>query len=636
MAGETQTGVEGELRLPLRPGRGGAILARLTAAGLNRNFAAVAFAPLVGAVVTLWLVIPTLAPGVLSWDTAEFQTVGPVLGTAHPTGYPAYVILGFIASHLLPFGDPAYRMNLLQALMAAGAVAGVVALVQFLTGMRWAALAAGLLLLIMPTWSPATVSFPDGTSLTSSPLFWRVSTHADPHLFHVALVALIFLLLVVWERRRTDADLERRRHADRWLVAAAGVFGVAVANHSLALLLPPAIGLFVVAVVPGILRQWRLILRCAAVLGAVVVVLFLELPIRAAMHAPLVYGHPDTWSGFQYVVLAEQFRGSLSDPFGNLGIKYAEVMNLFSSWLGPLGFLALVGLGTSLVKRPRYLLLAGLAAVVTCGFSAAYANADIERYFLLPLFVAFTFVGLGLADAFELCVWLADVVGDRVAPRTPGRSPEPASASAAAPSAAAAAVGQPAALEPAAQSAALEPAAVESEAFGPTAFDVGWSKRTLMLVEILAAVVLLAGAAPVVPDRQALPGASPGAVSETDQTYRETWMRAVLATPDRGGLPANAVIVSWWSDSTTLWYGQKVEGLRSDIYIVDDRTRLDDNLGEVWDVIDRFLGQRPVFLDRISGGVDGMDALSQLYVLQDFQLPDGVTIKQVISKKGTN
>jgi hypothetical protein len=627
LAGDKPTRSEGGLQLPWGAGRRGPILDHLTAAGLNRNLAAAALAPLIGAVVTLWLVIPTLAPGVLSWDTAEFQTVGPVLGTAHPTGYPAYVILGFIASHLLPFGDPAYRMNLLQAIMAAGAVAGVVALVQFLTGMRWVALATGLLLLIMPTWSPATVSFPDGTSLTSSPLFWRVSTHADPHLFHVALVALIFLLLLVWERRRTDADLERRRHADRWLVAAAGVFGVAVANHSLALLLPPAIGLFVIAVAPGIFRQWRLILKCAAVLAAVVVVLFLELPIRAAMHAPLVYGHPDTWSGFQYVVLAEQFRGSLSDPFGNLGLKYAEVMNLFASWLGPLGLLALVGLGTSLVKRPRYLVLAGLAAVVTCGFSAAYANADIERYFLLPLFVAFTFVGLGLADALDLCVWLVGEVGDRVAPRTIGGSPEPASA-------AASPALEPAAFEPTAQSAAPS-APIEPAPIGPAAIDAGWGKRALLLVEILAAVVLLSAAAPIAPDRQAVPGAIPGGVSETDQTYRETWMRAVLATPDRGGLPANAVIVSWWSDSTTLWYGQKVEGLRSDIYIVDDRTRLDDNLGEVWDVIDRFLGQRPVFLDRISGGVDGMDALSQLYVLRDFQLPDGATIKQVISKKGT-
>ena len=37
---------------------------------------------------TLFFVVPTLAPGVASWDTAEFQTVGPVLGTAHPDRLP--------------------------------------------------------------------------------------------------------------------------------------------------------------------------------------------------------------------------------------------------------------------------------------------------------------------------------------------------------------------------------------------------------------------------------------------------------------------------------------------------------------------------------------------------------------------
>ena len=48
----------------------------------------------------------------------------------------------------------------------------------------------------------------------------------------------------------------------------------------------------------------------------------------------------------------------------------------------------------------------------------------------------------------------------------------------------------------------------------------------------------------------------------------------------------NAVIVSWWSYSTPLWYAQRVEGRRPDITIVDDRTRLDENLGELTDVID--------------------------------------------------
>ncbi|MGD0861824.1 MAG: DUF2723 domain-containing protein [Candidatus Limnocylindrales bacterium] len=615
MAGDRSTQVDGSPEAAAPSGRAGAILARLERAGLNRPWAATAFVPLVAAAVTLWLVIPTLAPGMVSsagGDTAEFQTVGPVLGTAHPTGYPAYVILGFIASHLLPFGEPAYRMNLLQAILAAGAVAGTVAIVQFLTGMRWIALATGLLLLVMPTFSPVSVSFPTGMSIDTSPVFWRLSTYADPHMFHLALVTLIVLLLLVWERRRSDRDPERRRRADRWLVAAAGIYGVAVANHSLSLLLALPIGLFVLAVAPLILFRWRLVLTCAAVLGATVVVLFAELPIRAAMNAPLVYAHPDTWSGFWYVVLGQQF--GVGDVWSDLGVKYAAVMNLISSWLGPLGYLAALGLGTSLARRPRYVLLSVLAAVVTAGFSAAYVNSDLERYFLVPVFVAFTFVGLGLADAVSLGVWLAGVAASRFAPGASRPNGEAAED-----------IGPP----------GLGGSDGEADHEGGSL----WQAPALLAVEVLVAASLLVANVAVVPERQHVPdGDHPGGVSQSDQTGRETWMRAVLASPAKGGLPANAVIVSNWYDSTALWYGQKVEGLRPDIYIVDDSMRVPagDNLGEVWDVIDHYLGQRPVFLLRFSWGYDGLDALSTMYDLKDFTLIDGSTIPQVISKKGTS
>ena len=599
-------------------GRTRAVRDRIAAAGLNRGIAAAALAPGIAALATLWLVVPTLGPGVLSQaggDTAEFQTVSWVLGTAHPTGYPAFVILGFIATHLLPFGDPAYRMNLLQALLAAGAVAGTVAVIQLLTGMRWIALATGLLLVIMPTYSPATVAFPIGTGFESSPVFWRLSTYADPHMFHLALVTLLFLLLLVWERRRSDAGPEGSRRADRWLVAAAAIYGVAFANHSLTLMLAPAVGLFVLAVAPWIIRQWRLVLTCVAVLVATVAVFWLELPIRAAMNAPQVYAHPDTMGvyGFTYVVLGQQFGGIPATIGADLGLKYSIVMNLISSWLGPLGFIAILGVGTSLVRRPRYVLLGVVAAAVTCAFSASYANSDLERYYLVPVFVAFTFVGLGLADAFSLCVWLVDAATGRLAPL-------PASAA------------EPAAAEPAIAAPAAARQATDDD-FGR--YDAGWSRQALLAVEIVAAVVLVAASVAIVPERQRTADASPGAVSEAADTSKGIWMHAVLASPDGGGLPADAVIVSNWSDSTTLWYGQRVEGLRPDVYVVDDRTRLDYNLGEVWDVIDSYLGHRPVFLLRFPWNLDGMDHLATLYDMRDFPLANGGTIKQVISKKGT-
>lgn len=587
----------------------------------NPTFIAAVAAPLVAAFVTLWLVVPTLAPGLLNWDTAEFQAVPPVLGTGHPTGYPSYVILGFITSHLLPIGDFAFRMNLLQAILCAGVVACTVAIVQYLTGMRWVALATGLLFLAMPTSSTVLVQFPLG-EVSSSPLLWKLATHADYHMLHLALVALLFLLLLVWAGRRTGEDLEKRRHADRWLVAAACVYGIAFANHGLAWLLPPAIGLFVLAVAPRILLQWRLVLTCAVVLAATIVVLFAELPIRAAMNAPIVYGHPDTWSGFQYVVFAQQFGGSLVDPFGDLGTKLAGVMGLMSGWLGPLVYLAAAGVATSLVRRPRYVLLSLLAAIPTAVFAASYANAEIDRYFLVPLFVAFTFVGLGLADLIEIGVWLVGAADERFA-----RHLDPAAAG---PAGTGGLAGTAASASRPATSAAVEPARPVG---GPR--DVAsLNRRMLVAVEIGAALILVVASMGAVPARQS--ATDPGSVSMAGDTYSETWMRAVLAAPDGGGLPANAVIVSWWSDSTTLWYGQRVEGLRPDILIVDDSDRVNNNLGDVWDVIDSHLGTRPVFLDRLSGGVDGMDALGTMYNLQEFKLPSGVTISQVMSKRASN
>jgi hypothetical protein len=91
-------------------------------------------APLGVTLVVLVLCRNALLPGVGFWDTAELQVVAPVLGTAHPTGFPAYVILGWLASIVLqPFGDPAFRMNLLSAILVAASAGIVVVLVRRLT-----------------------------------------------------------------------------------------------------------------------------------------------------------------------------------------------------------------------------------------------------------------------------------------------------------------------------------------------------------------------------------------------------------------------------------------------------------------------------------------------------------------------
>jgi hypothetical protein len=106
------------------------------------------------------------------------------------------------------------------------------------------------------------------------------------------------------------------------------------------------------------------------------------------------------------------------------------------------------------------------------------------------------------------------------------------------------------------------------------------------------AVVIAVAAALVLPAAVAFPDRH-RAVDRSPDNGARIWLEAALAQ-----FRANAVVVSWWSYSTPLWYAQKVEGRRQDVFIVDDRTRLDLDLGEATDVVARYLGQRPIYVIR--------------------------------------
>ena len=94
--------------------------------------------PIAVGLIAFALVARGLQPGLAFWDTAELQVVAPLMGTAHPTGFPTYVLLGWLASVLLqPFGEPAFRMNLFSAICVAVAAGVTVDIVRVLTHSRW-------------------------------------------------------------------------------------------------------------------------------------------------------------------------------------------------------------------------------------------------------------------------------------------------------------------------------------------------------------------------------------------------------------------------------------------------------------------------------------------------------------------
>lgn len=496
-----------------------------------RRLAVAWLPPLVVGVIAFIGARVAMMPGVYFWDTAELQTVAPVLGTAHPTGFPTYVLLGWVANVLLtPFGDPAFRMNLFAGLCVAVAAAVTVDLVRALTRSVVLGVMAGL-----------------GLAFTG--IVWKIGTHAEAHALHLALIAILLRLLVAWEDGRRD----------RVLVAAAIVFGLAAGNHSLTLLLALPIALYVIAVDRGVLRRPRLVLGCVGAAVITVALVYLELPLRAGpFPAPTgaVYGRPDTWDGFWYIALAEQFQGSLVGPFSDLPAKFADLVGRTIDAFGPLALFLPLAFVVTALRRPAYALLTGSALALTCFFAASYVNAMIDRYYVVPVLIAWT--------------WLA-ILAEGVA--------------------------------------RMASSGVDAE-----------GRRPLQpVVALVLAVVLLVPTTIELGDRYQ-------AVDRSHDDTAARWLDVALASMDE-----NAVVVSWWSYSTPLWYAQVIEGRRPDISIIDDRTRLDQNLGDIYDVIDRNLPTRPVYVIRVEPSeIAGIAARYETQPLGPF---DPSMIARVIRKR---
>jgi len=302
---------------------------------------------------------------------------------------------------------------------------------------------------------------------------------------------------------------------------------------------------------------------CVAVLVVTITLLYLEMPLRAGVFpAPLVYGRPDTLEGFGYIVLAEQFRGSFADPTVDPGGRIAEFVALAEAQFGRLALLVPVGFLATAARRPRYALLSGLALVVTVVFSAFYINAEIGRYYLGPVLIAWT--------------WLA-ILGRALIDGLLGLTQD-------------------------------DDHAVRR--LGPSL--VRGAATAIVALAIVAPTALAIPGRLVAADRSADPGSRP-------------WLDATLVAFEPG-----AVVVSWWSYSTALWYAQVIDGLRPDIWIVDDRTRLDHDLGEVIDVIDANFGTRPVYLIRADRGE--IVRLRSRYVIERVGRGPLVDVFRVISR----
>ena len=341
--------------------------------------------PAVTALTALAVYIRTLLPGQAFGDWGEMQTVPHVLGVAHPTGYPTYILLSWLA-HLVPVGSVAFRANLLSAVLVAGAL-GVTVAILLRLGTR-PIIAVGMAL-----------------ALGAVGTVWAAATVAEVNPLHLFFVAAVVHRALVWEERRRPRDL----------VLGAVLLGLAAGNHLLILFVAPFVALFVMWAGRAEIAARPRMLGAAVAAGVVALSVYLYIPIAAAQNPPLPYNHPVTLDAVLWLVSGAQFRGQfaflsatgLSEFVASLGTLWQVLASRGTPALPVLG---LVGLVLLVRRRPAFGLMC--AGILLAGLYIWATYLRLEHYLLVPWLM----LALGAAVALESAARALD----EYAPAGPG------------------------------------------------------------------------------------------------------------------------------------------------------------------------------------------------------------------------
>ncbi len=319
------------------------------------------------------------AAGTITWrneaaDSGELVSAAYVLGIPHPPGYPLYMLVASVLTHL-PIGDPAKNVGVLSAVASAGAVILLSHCLRRsdgcanVRGIDIVAPAVALLVGLAPSvWSQATVA----------------EVYALNTLFVVALLAVSL------------------GHSPRRLSWAAAIAGLGLAHHlTIALLFPTAIILLSD-------QHWTRSEKIrAAVLFVLPLAFYLYLPWRAAAHPPINWGDPETLDGFLWTVTAAPYRTYLlgltpGDLIGRFRTIAFLLFQQFQVWGIALGLWGVWQAWVTQENQSRRRLWAFALAIGLIGaYAVVYGSRDSYIY-LTPLFVVVAFwIATGLRELLE-------------------------------------------------------------------------------------------------------------------------------------------------------------------------------------------------------------------------------------------
>jgi len=366
-----------------------------------KNYSKYSFAiPLILAAVVATLYILTAARTVVFIDSGELSTVSWTLGIAHPTGYPLYTMISWLAAHLPLPGEPVFKLSLLSSLLSLSAALIFYGLLLHVGRYRLGSQAKNSSPSRGGGVAPVAGAFFGTATLAFSETFWSGSTSAEVYPLHA-----FFLVLLLWLFLEAFISEERKGGGPgsppgRTALLFAFVLGLSFTNHLSTLYLAPAM-LFTYFRTCGITRGS--VVSLVRLVPAFIAGLtpYLYMPIRASSEPLMNWGNTTGWdaiirhfSGRQYSVWifssAETASRQLGYFFSHLGPEFYYLPLAFGVW----------GM-KFLFSRNRTLFYFFLLLFSGCLFFAVnYDINDIDSYFLLAYIAVAATAGIGVYSLF--------------------------------------------------------------------------------------------------------------------------------------------------------------------------------------------------------------------------------------------
>lgn len=322
---------------------------------------------LISFLIPLILYILTLERKLVGGDTTWYALYLPEMRVMVPTGYPTFSILGKLFS-LIPFGDLAYRLNLISAIFGACTILFLFLATNKLIKNAFISLAGSL-----------TFAF-----LYS---YWTVANRLEFDTINSFFITLILYSAFSYTEEKTRKNL--------YFFSAS--LGLSLTNHPIAFFIMPAFILYIILVNPHIFKSIKAVLL-SILFFLLPLSLYAWLPIRSLQG----YGPVTSLKSFLYYITGRNITGKVhggSFEGKNIETFLKVTRDFFLAIYNNYGILllvvAIIGLIYLFKKNWKFALSSILMIVLNLGIIGLYLGYSPPNYSLNAILIISIYLSAG-------------------------------------------------------------------------------------------------------------------------------------------------------------------------------------------------------------------------------------------------